>query len=65
MLRQNGIRFYKLLHMTIKLAPDLKESTVYMSRYNHLNKGYPSILTTKMLRTYNIHCDTDEHIIFY
>ena len=29
MLQQNGIRFYKGLYVTFKLAPDLKTNTVY------------------------------------
>ena len=53
MLRQNSICFYKGLYMTFKFAPDLKTNTVYLSSYSPLNKGYPSILTISMLRTYN------------
>ena len=60
MLRQNGIRFYKGLYVTFKLAPDLKKNTVYLSRYNPLNEGNFSILTNSMLRTYT--SDIDEHI---
>ena len=38
MLRQNGIRFYKGLYATIKLAPDLKQNTVlYLLSYRPLN----------------------------
>ena len=29
LLRQNGIRFYKGLYVTLKLAPDLKKNEVY------------------------------------
>ena len=29
MPRQNGIRFYKALYVTFKLAPDLTKNTVY------------------------------------
>ena len=49
MLRQNGIRFYKGLYVTFKLAPDLKKNTVYLSSYSPLNEGYLSILTNSML----------------
>ena len=52
MLRQNGLRFYKGLYVTFKLVSDLKEHTVYLSRYNPLNEGHISILTNSMLRTY-------------
>ena len=52
MLRQNGIRFYKGLYVTCKLAPDLKKNTVYLSSYSPLNEGDFSILTNSMLRTY-------------
>ena len=51
MLRQNGIRLYKGLYVTFKLAPDLKKNTVYLSSYSLLNEGYFSILTNSMLRT--------------
>ena len=61
MLRQNGIRFYKVLYMTFKFAPDLKNNTVYLSSYSPLNKGYLSILTISMLRTYN----SDIHLRAY
>ena len=37
MLRQNGIRFYKELYVTFKLAPDLKKNTVYLLSYSPLN----------------------------
>ena len=40
MLRQNGIRFYKGLHVTFKLAPDLKKNTVYLLSYSRLNEGH-------------------------
>ena len=52
MLRQNGIRFHKGLYVTFKLAPDLKQNTVYLSSYRPLNEGHFSILTNPMLRTY-------------
>ena len=61
MLRQNGIRFYKGLYVTFKLAPDLKKNTIYVSSYSPLNKGLLSILTNSMLRTYT--SDIDERII--
>ena len=61
MLRQNGIRFYKGQHITFELAPDLKKNTVFLSSYNPLNKGYPSIQTNSILQTYN--SDIDERII--
>ena len=51
MLRQNGIRFYKGLYVTFKLAPDLKKNTVYLSSYSPLNEGYFSILINSMFRT--------------
>ena len=52
MLRQNGMRFYKVLYVTFKLTPDLKKNTVYLSSYSPLNEGHFSILTISMLRTY-------------
>ena len=52
MLRQNGIRFYKGLYVTFKLAPDLKKNKVYLSSYSPLNEGHLSILRKSMLRTY-------------
>ena len=52
MLRQNGIRFYKGLYVTFKLAPDLKKNTVYLSSYSPLNEGHFSVLTNLMLLTY-------------
>ena len=52
MLRQNGIRFYKGLYVTFKLAPSLKENTVYLSSYRPLNDGHFSLLTNSMIRTY-------------
>ena len=45
MLRQNGMRFYKALYVTFKLAQDLKKNTVYLSSYSPLNEGHFSILT--------------------
>ena len=61
MLRQNGICFYKGIYVTFKLAPDLKENTVYLSSYTPLNEGQLSILTNSMLRTYT--SDIEERII--
>ena len=61
MLRQNGIRFYKGLYVTFKLAPDLKKNTVYLSSYSPLNEGHVSILTNSILRTYTT--DRDKRII--
>ena len=52
MLRQNGIRFYKGLYATFKLAPDLKQNPVDLSSYRPLNEGHFCILTNSMLRTY-------------
>ena len=52
MLRQNGIRFYKGVYVTFKLAPDLKKTTLNVSSYSPLNEGHVSILTNAMLRTY-------------
>ena len=52
MLQQNGKRFYKGLYVTFKLAPDLKNNTVYLSSYSPLSEGHVSILTNSMLRTY-------------
>ena len=45
MLWQNGIRFYKGLYVTFKLAQDLKKNTVYLTSYSPLNEGHVSILT--------------------
>ena len=61
MLQQNGKRFYKGLYVTIKLAPDIKKKTVYLSSYSPLNEGHGSKLTNSMLRTYT--SDIDERII--
>ena len=61
MLRQNGIRFYKGLYVTFKLASDLKKNTVYLSSYSPLNEGHVSILTNSILRTYTT--DRDKRII--
>ena len=52
MLRQSGIRFYEGLYVTFKLAPDLKQNTVYLLSYSPLNEGHFSILTNSLLRTY-------------
>ena len=52
MLRQNGMRFYKVLYVTFKLAPDFKNNTVYLSSYSPLNEGHFKILTNSILRTY-------------
>ena len=61
MLRQNSKRFYKGLYVTFKLAPDLKNNTVYLSSYSPLDEGHVSILSNSMLRTYTR--DIDERII--
>ena len=61
MLRQSGKRFYEGLYVTFKLVPDLKQNTVYLSRYNPLNKGHVSILTNSMLLTYT--SNIDERIV--
>ena len=61
MLQQNGKRFYKGLHVTFKLASDLKRNTVHLSSYSPLNEGHVSILKNSMLRTYT--SDMDERII--
>ena len=61
MLQQNGKRFYKGLYVIFKLAPDLKNITVYLSSYSPLNEGHVSKLTHPMLRTYTN--DIDERII--
>ena len=60
MLRQNGIRLYKELYVTFKLAPDLKQNIVYLSSYRPLNVGHFSILTNSMLEHTS---DIDERII--
>ena len=60
-LRQNGKRFYKGLHVSFKLAPAQKKNTVYLSSYSPLNEGQVNILTNLMLRTYT--SDIDERII--
>ena len=52
MLRQNGIRFYKGLYVTFKLAPDLKQNPVDLSSYRPLNEGHFCIQTNSMLRAY-------------
>ena len=45
MLRQNGIRFFKGLDVTFKLATDLKKNTIHLSSYSPLSAGRYSILT--------------------
>ena len=52
MLWQNGIRFYKGLYVTFKLAQDLKKNTVYSLSYSPLDEGHFGILTNSILRTY-------------
>ena len=52
MLRQNGKRFCKGLYVTLKLAPDLKKNTVYLSSYSPLNEGHVRILTLNALNIY-------------
>ena len=52
MLRQNGIRSYKGLYVTFKLASDLKKNTVYLLSYSPLNEGHFIILTNSVLGTY-------------
>ena len=52
MLRQNGLRFYKGLYVSFKLAPDLKKNTVYLLSYSRLNEGRFGILTNSMVRIY-------------
>ena len=49
MLRQNCVRLYKGLYVTFKLAPGLKQNTVYLSSYRPLNEGHFSILTNSIL----------------
>ena len=56
MLRQHGIRFYKGLYVTYKLAPALKKNTIYLSSYSSLNEGHFIMLTNSMLRTYQFGC---------
>ena len=53
MLRQNGIRFYKGLYVTFKLAPYLKQNLVDLSSYRPSNEGHFCILTNSILRTYH------------
>ena len=60
MLQQNGKRFYKGLYVTFKLAPDLKENTVFLSSYSPFNEGHVNIQTNSILRTYT--SDIDERI---
>ena len=61
MLRQNEKRFYKVLYVTFKVAPNLKKNTLYLSSYRPLNEGHLCILTNSMLRSYT--SDRDERII--
>ena len=61
MLRQNGKRFYNVLYVTFKLAPDFKKNTVYLSSNSFLIEGQVSILTISMLGTYT--SDIGERII--
>ena len=51
MLRQNGIRFYKGLYVTLEMAPDLKKNTVYLSSYSPLNESHLS--STKEVPLWN------------
>ena len=37
MLQQSGIRFFKGLYITFKLATDLKKNAVFLSSYSPLN----------------------------
>ena len=62
MLQQNGKRFYKGQYVTLKLAPDIKNNTVYLSSYSPLNEGHVSILANSLLRTYTN--GIDERVIF-
>ena len=50
MLRQNGVRFYKGLYATFKLAPDFKKDTLYCSSYSPLNEGHFIILTNSSFK---------------
>ena len=52
MLRLNGMRFYKGLYVTFKLAPDRKQNTFTYRIIAPSNEGQYSILTISMLRTY-------------
>ena len=61
MLRQSGKRFYKGLHVTFIVAPDLKKNRVYLSSFSPLNEGHVCILTNSMLQKYT--SDIDERII--
>ena len=60
MLRQNGIRFYNGLYVTFKLAPNIKNTTVFLSSYSPLNEGHFSILKTQCFEHTS---DIDECII--
>ena len=42
----------------LKLAPDIKKNTVYLSSYSPLNEGHVSILTISTFRRYT--SDIDE-----
>ena len=64
MLQLNGKRFYKGLYVTLKLAPDLKKNTVYLSIYSLSNEGHVSILTNSMLRTYTSDTFFDKQVKF-
>ena len=61
MLQQNGKHFYKGLYVTFKVAPNIKEYTVYLLSYSLWKEGDVDILTNSMLRTYT--SDIDERII--
>ena len=63
MLQQIGKRYYKGLYVTFKLAPDIKNNTVYLSSYSPLNEGHVSVLTNSMHWTYT--SDIDERIIHW
>ena len=47
----------KGLYVTFKLAPELKQNTIYVSSYSPLNEGHVSILTKSMLQTYISYID--------
>ena len=52
MLRQIGVRFYKGVYVTFKLAPGIKTNAVCLTSYSPLNEGHFSILNYSKLRTY-------------